>query len=84
MTTVLEHLEAPAAELADHPGGSGGAVTGPATEETFPADTDVTLTAAHDGAGQISWDGCDMVDGDTCQVRVTADTRVGADVSGSN
>lgn len=63
---------------------SGGIDCGDTCEGTFPTDTDVTLTAAHDGAGQILWDGCDTVEGDTCQVRVTADKRVGAGLSGSN
>lgn len=41
----------------------------------------VTLTATHDGDGQVRWSGCEQVAGDTCEVGVTGDSQVSAGLS---
>jgi hypothetical protein len=48
---------------------------------TFTEGAEVTLTATYDsGGGQLTWDGCDLVDGDTCRLRLTDDRTISADL----
>lgn len=47
----------------------------------FTDGEDVTLTATSaPGGGQVRWDGCDVADGNGCQVRMTADRAISADL----
>jgi hypothetical protein len=54
-------------------------VCGDTCTAAFTAGVTVTLTATYDsGGGLVRWDGCDLVDGDTCQVHMIADRTISA------
>jgi hypothetical protein len=51
---------------------------------TFDDGTDITLTAAYDqGSGQVTWEGCDTISGDSCTVHLTMDRTVTVQLSPS-
>jgi hypothetical protein len=74
--TVTVDASAAAAGVTSNPPG----IDCPSTcTSTFDDGTDIMLTVTYDqGSSQVSWDGCDSTNGDTCTIQLTADTRVTA------